>query len=476
MRPQAPQACASTNFATRTLRIELYRSRKVKGKSANNLILLDNRFMNNQVTEDAIKICQDLIRIPSVNYGDNKGDEKAVAEYVVASLAEVGISAKIYEAAPNRCNVVANIEGSDKSRPGLVLHGHIDVVPAAAEEWQVDPFGGVIKDGAIWGRGAVDMKNMDAMMLAIVRHWARNGIKPPRNIVLAFFADEEAGSIYGSRWMAKEHPEVFAGCNEAVSEVGGFSVTLSNGKRLYMIEAAQKGIHWIKLTASGIAGHGSFINNQNPVTAISEAVSKIGNYEWPQTYTTAVKELFTAIANTLGKPLANDYRELLVEIPSVAKMIAATLQNTANPTMLDAGYKANVIPKEASAVVDGRFLPGYEDALNRTLAEIVGPDIKIETITRDIALEVPFEGPLVEAMKSAITKLDPDAIPVPYLMSGGTDNKALSDLGITGYGFSPLRLPADLDFMALFHGVDERIPLESLDFGVKALEDFLLNS
>jgi acetylornithine deacetylase/succinyl-diaminopimelate desuccinylase-like protein len=432
--------------------------------------------MSNQITEDAIKICQDLIRIPSVNYGDNKGDEKAVAEYVVASLAEVGIAAEIFEAAPNRCNVIAKIKGTDSARPGLVLHGHIDVVPAAAEEWQVDPFSGVIKDGAIWGRGAVDMKNMDAMILAIVRHWARNGIKPPRDIVLAFFADEEAGSIYGSRWMVKEHPEVFAGCSEAVSEVGGFSVTLSNGKRLYMIESAQKGIHWVKLTATGQAGHGSFINNQNPVTTLSEAVAKIGNYEWPQTYTSAVKELFTAIAKTLGKPLADDYRELLVEIPSVARMIAATLQNTANPTMLSAGYKSNVIPKEASAVVDGRFLPGHEAALNQTLAQIVGPEIKIETITRDIALEVPFEGPMVEAMKSAITKLDPDGIPVPYLMSGGTDNKALSDLGIVGYGFSPLRLPADLDFMALFHGVDERIPLESLDFGVKALEDFLLNS
>ena len=431
--------------------------------------------MSNAITEDAIRICQDLIRIPSVNYGEGKGDEKAVAEYVVASLAEVGIDAKIYESAPNRCNVIANIEGVDPNRPGLVLHGHIDVVPAAAEEWQVDPFSATIKDGAIWGRGAVDMKNVDAMILAIVRYWARNGIKPPRNIVLAFFADEEAGSSFGSRWMVKEHPEVFKNCSQAVSEVGGFSVTLSNGKRLYMIEAAQKGIHWVKLTAHGQAGHGSFINNQNPVTALSEAVAKIGNYEWPQTYTKAVRELFTAIAEALGRPLGDDYREFLVEIPSVARMIAATLQNTANPTMLDAGYKANVIPKEASAVVDGRFLPGHEDALNRTITEIVGPQIKIETVTHDIALEVPFEGELVEAMKSAILKLDPEGIPVPYLMSGGTDNKALSELGIVGYGFSPLRLPADLDFMALFHGVDERIPLESLEFGVKALEDFLLN-
>jgi acetylornithine deacetylase/succinyl-diaminopimelate desuccinylase-like protein len=430
--------------------------------------------MSNLV-DDAINICQELIRIPSVNYGDGKGNEREVAQFVVKLLDEVGIESKIYESAPNRCNVIAKIEGADRSRPGLVLHGHIDVVPAAAEEWQLDPFSGVIKDGAIWGRGAVDMKNMDAMILAVVRNWARNGIKPPRDIVLAFFADEEAGSIYGSRYMAKEHPEVFAGCNEAISEVGGFSVTLRNGKRIYMIEAAQKGINWIKLTANGLAGHGSFINNENSVTALSEAVSRIGNHVWPQTYTKAVNQLFEEIAKALGKPLSDDYREFLVEIPSVARMIAATLQNTANPTMLDAGYKVNVIPKEAAAYIDGRFLPGHESELIETIKELVGPEIKIETVTRDIALEVPFEGKLVEAMKSAICKLDPEGIPVPYLMSGGTDNKALSELGIVGYGFSPMRLPDNLDFMALFHGVDERIPIESLEFGVKALEDFLLN-
>lgn len=426
--------------------------------------------------DDAIRICQELIRIPSVNYGDGKGDEKEVAQYVVKLLAEVGIESQIYESAPNRCNVIAKIEGTDRSRPGLVVHGHLDVVPAAAEEWQVDPFSGVIKDGAIWGRGAVDMKNMDAMILAVVRNWTRTGVKPPRDMVLAFFADEEAGSIFGSRYMAKEHPEVFAGCNEAISEVGGFSVTLRNGKRIYMIEAAQKGINWIKLTATGLAGHGSFINHENSVTALTEAVAKIGNHVWPQTYTTAVNQLFAELAKALGKPLTDDYREFLVEIPSVARMIAATLQNTANPTMLDAGYKVNVIPKEATAYVDGRFLPGHENQLVETIKELVGPEIRIETVTRDIALEVPFEGKLVEAMKSAISKLDPEGIPVPYLMSGGTDNKALSELGIVGYGFSPLRLPDDLDFMALFHGVDERIPLESLEFGVKALEDFLLNS
>ena len=426
--------------------------------------------------EEVVKICQDLIRIPSVNFGDGKGDEKAVAEYIVASLAEVGISAKIYESAPNRCNVIANIPGSDTERPGLVVHGHIDVVPANAEDWSVDPFAAEIRDGMIWGRGAVDMKNTDAMILAIIRKWARSGYKPPRNIVLAFFADEEAGMTFGSRWMTAKHPEVFAGCSEAISEVGGFSVTVGDGKRLYFVEAAQKGIHWMKLTATGRAGHGSMMNDENALTALTEAVAKIGRFEWPQRYTSTVKTLFQKIAEATGKSYdEKDLRPLLREIGPTARMIGATLQNTANPTMLDAGYKANVIPGSASAVIDGRFLPGYEEELNSTIRSIIGPDIAIETISRDIALEVSFEGDLVDAMCNAILAFDPEGIPVPYLMSGGTDNKALSELGIVGYGFSPLQLPADLDFMALFHGVDERVPISGLEFGVKVLENFLEN-
>ena len=426
--------------------------------------------------EETIRICQELIRIPSVNYGEGKGDEKAVAEYVVESLAEVGITAKTYESAPNRVNVVAKIKGSDSSRPGLVVHGHIDVVPAEAKDWSVDPFSGEIKDGFIWGRGAVDMKNVDAMILAIVRKWTREGYVPPRDIVLAFFADEEAGSEYGSRYMTANHPEVFAGCSEAVSEVGGFSIALKNGKRMYIIETAQKGIHWFKLTAKGTAGHGSMINKDNSLTALGEAVAKLGNHVWPQRYTATVKSLFANVAKLTGKKYDEaDFRPLLEEFGPAAKMFGATLQNTANPTMLSSGYKANVIPQKASAVVDGRFLPGYEDEFNQTIREIVGPDIEIETLTHDISLEADFSGDLVEAMVQALMAEDPDAIAVPYMMSGGTDNKALSELGIIGYGFGPLKLPPELDFFSLFHGVDERVPIDGLKAGVHMMERFLKN-
>ena len=426
---------------------------------------------------DAIRICQELIRIPSVNFGDGKGDEKDVADYVVKQLAEVGIESKIYESAPGRCNVIARIKGSNSNRPGLVVHGHLDVVPANAADWSVDPFSAELKDGYIWGRGAVDMKNMDAMILATVRSWARTGYVPERDIVLAFFADEEAGSIYGSHYMVKNHPEVFAGCTEAVSEVGGFSVTVAGGKRLYLIETAEKGIHWMKLTAHGRAGHGSVMNDENALTRLTEAVAKIGNYTWPQRYSKTVKAFFKRVADETGKPYNEaDLQPLLEEVGFAARMIGATLQNTANPTMLEAGYKANVIPGSASAVIDGRFIPGFEDELNSTIKTLIGEHITVETITHDIALEIDFEGDLVESMNRSILAFDPEGIPVPYLMSGGTDNKALSELGIIGYGFSPLQLPADLDFMALFHGVDERVPVDGIKFGVNVLEEFLRNS
>lgn len=430
-----------------------------------------------ELEEDVVKLCQELIQIPSVNFGEGKGDEKAAAEYVTAKMKEVGIQSKIYESAPNRCSVVARIEGKDKSRPGLVVNGHLDVVPANAADWSVDPFSGAIKDGCIWGRGAVDMKNMDAMILAVIRLWARHNYQPERSIVIVFFGDEEAGGIYGSRWMAEKHPEVFAGCSETISEVGGFSLTLLSGKRVYAIEASQKGIEWMKITAEGVAGHGSMVNNANAVTRLTEAIAKIGNYTWPQRITKTSDLFFQKISELSGKPYdRNNLQPLIDEVGPMGKMIGATLCNTTNPTMLEAGYKANVIPQSASAVVDGRTLPGYEKELLDTVKSLVGEHVKVESLVSDIPLEVEFGGQLVDAMIAAIKSEDPDGIPIPYLLSGGTDNKALAKLGIVGYGFSPLKLPPDLDFTGLFHGIDERVPIDSLQFGARTLFHFLVNA
>jgi acetylornithine deacetylase/succinyl-diaminopimelate desuccinylase-like protein len=433
--------------------------------------------LREELERDVITLCQELIRIPSVNFGEGKGDEEEVAHYVAAKLNEVGISTKFYESAPKRTSVVARIQGSDASLPGLVVHGHLDVVPANAEDWSVDPFSGLIKDGCIWGRGAVDMKNMDAMILGVFRLWARHGFKPRRSMVVVFFADEEAGGIFGSRWMAEKHPEVFAGCSEAVSEVGGFSLTLNSGKRIYLIETAEKGIEWMKLTARGLAGHGSMVNRENAVTRLAEAVARIGNYVWPQRITKTNEAFLKKVAELTGKKYdANDLSPVLEELGSISRMLGATLNNSANPSMLEAGYKANVIPQTASAVVDGRTLPGYEKELIDTVKQLAGDHVTVESLVSDIPLEVDFSGPLVDRMIEAIIAEDPEGIPVPYVMSGGTDNKALAKLGLAGYGFSPLKLPPELDFLALFHGVDERVPIDSLTFGARSLQHFLANA
>ena len=433
--------------------------------------------LREELERDVITLCQELIRIPSVNFGEGKGDEEEVAHYVAAKLNEVGISTKFYESAPKRTSVVAQIPGSDSSLPGLVVHGHLDVVPANADDWSVDPFSGFIKDGCIWGRGAVDMKNMDAMILGVFRLWARHGFKPRRSMVVVFFADEEAGGIFGSRWMAEKHPEVFAGCSEAVSEVGGFSLTLNSGKRIYLIETAEKGIEWMKLTARGLAGHGSMVNRENAVTRLAEAVARIGNYVWPQRITKTNEAFLKKVAELTGKKYdANDLSPVLEELGSISRMLGATLNNSANPSMLEAGYKANVIPQTASAVVDGRTLPGYEKELIDTVKQLAGDHVTVESLVSDIPLEVDFSGPLVDRMIEAIIAEDPEGIPVPYVMSGGTDNKALAKLGLAGYGFSPLKLPPELDFLALFHGVDERVPIDSLTFGARSLQHFLANA
>lgn len=427
-----------------------------------------------QLVAEAISICQDLIRIPSVNYGEGRGDEVAIAQWIAQFLRDIGLEPEVILTGEKRANVVARVEGSQPNLPGLVLHGHIDVVPANAEDWSVDPFAAVIKEGAIWGRGAVDMKNMDAMMLATLAHWSRTKYKPRRNILVVFFGDEEAGSEFGSRWLVKNRPELFDGYSEAISEVGGFSLTLSNGKRIYLIEGAQKGINWLELTAKGTAGHGSFINTDNSITKLAAAVEKIGNFKWPQIRTKTGDIFWPTIAKLTGEKYDDkDVTPLLKYLGGAARMLGATIQNSANPTQLSAGYKANVIPQTATAVIDGRFLPGHESELIETIKKLVGDEIEVKVLVRDIALEVDFSGPLVEAMINSLKKHDPEAIVVPYLMSGGTDNKALADLGIKGFGFSPLQLPADLDFFALFHGVDERIPLSALEFGVKVLNDFL---
>ncbi|MDQ3502374.1 MAG: M20/M25/M40 family metallo-hydrolase [Actinomycetota bacterium] len=425
--------------------------------------------------DEAVELCRDLIRFASVNDGTGRGKgEREAAEYVAEKLTDVGLQPEVFESATNRTSVVARVEGEDRTRPALLIHGHLDVVPAEPKQWTYDPFAGEIADGALWGRGAIDMLDMDAMTLAVVRDRLRTGRKPARDIVLAFVADEEAGGIFGAQWLVRNQPQLFEGCTEAISEVGGFSLSVNDDLRLYLIETAQKGMAWMRLTANGTAGHGSMISTDNAVTNLCEAVARLGAHEFPVHATKTVRAFLDEIGGAFGIELdPDDLAATVAKLGPLARIVGATLRNTANPTMLDAGYKHNVIPGSASAMVDGRFLPGFADDWERELDEVLGPDIVREYVQYDIALETEFEGALVEAMSRVLTAEDPGARTIPYMLSGGTDAKSFSRLGIRCFGFSPLRLPAGLDFSGMFHGVDERVPLESLRFGVRVLDRFL---
>lgn len=422
---------------------------------------------------ETVRLARDLIRFNSTNFGggDSKG-ETDIAEYVSAYLSSLGLKPQVFESAPGRANVVARVTGADHTLKPLVVHGHLDVVPADASQWTVDPFAGEIRDGMLWGRGAVDMKDMCAMILTAVAEILRNGEQPKRDLILAFFADEEDGGHFGSGYMVEHHPELFAGAGAAISEVGGYSIQIQD-TRAYLIQTGEKAMEWIKLRARGTAAHGSRVWHDNAVTKLAEAVAALGRYDWPVLLCDTTSELIAQIAAIYGEdPLAIDPDELILRTGSAGGFIQASLRTTTNPTVLSAGMKHNVIPDVAEALIDIRCMKEEHEQILHKVQEIVGDAIEIEVIHSDVGLEVPFTGEIVEAMKASLLAHDPDAKVFPYLLSGGTDNKALSKLGIPGYGFAPLLLPPSLDFPGMFHGVDERVPLSSIEFGHSVLVDF----
>ena len=427
--------------------------------------------------EEVVGLASDLIRIDTTNTGDPQTlvGERVAAEYVAAKLGEVGFETTYVESgAPGRGNVVARLAGADPSRGALLVHGHLDVVPADASEWSVHPFSGTVQDGYLWGRGAVDMKDMVAMTVAVARQLKRDGVVPPRDLVFAFLADEEAGGLQGSQWLVDHRPELFEGCTEAIGEVGGFSITIGDSVRAYLIETAEKGIAWLRLRVRGRPGHGSMLHEDNAVTLLAEAVAKLGRHRFPLVLTETVREFLARIGELTGLEFPEDDLDgAVAKLGSVARAVGATLRDTANPTMLDAGYKANVIPSVAEAVVDCRVLPGRQAAFERELDELLGPEVEREWVVNLPPVQTTFDGDLVGAMSAAILAEDPQATLIPYMLSGGTDAKAFARLGIRCFGFAPLRLPPDLDFASMFHGVDERVPVEALTFGTRVLDRFL---
>ncbi|MEU5211538.1 M20/M25/M40 family metallo-hydrolase [Streptomyces sp. NPDC020742] len=431
-----------------------------------------------QALDEVVRFTSELIRIDTSNAGDGTCRERPAAEYVAERLADAGLEPTLLERSSGRTNVVARIEGTDPAADALLVHGHLDVVPAEPADWSVHPFSGEVRDGVVWGRGAIDMKNMDAMVLAVVRQWARTGVRPRRDLVLAFTADEEASAEDGSGFLADHHPGLFEGCTEGISESGAFTFHAGGGLRLYPVAAGERGTAWLTLTAHGRAGHGSKVNRENAVSRLAAAVARIGAHSWPLRLTPTVRAALRELAALHALDVdveapGLDVDALLEQLGPAAKLVEPTVRNSANPTMLAAGYKVNVIPGSAVAQVDGRVLPGGEAEFRTTLDALTGPDVDWDYHHREVALEAPVDSPTYAAMRAAIERFDPDGHVVPYCMSGGTDAKQFSRLGITGYGFSPLKLPEGFDYQALFHGVDECVPVEGLHFGVRVLDHFL---
>ncbi len=433
--------------------------------------------------DEAVRFTSDLIRIDTSNRGGGDCLERPAAEYVAEQLADAGIEPRVLESAPGRANVVARIEGTDRDADALLVHGHLDVVPAEPADWTVHPFSGEVSDGVVWGRGAIDMKNANAMVLATVRAWARQGRRPRRDIVLAFTADEEDSARYGADFLTRQHADLFEGCTEGISECGAFTFHGAGGLCIYPVATGERGTAWVKLTANGTAGHGSKVNNDNAVSALAAAVARIADHQWPLRLTPTVRAALTELAALHGLEanldaptpdgLARAVDKLLPQLGPAASLVGATLRNSANPTMLSAGYKVNVIPGSATAHVDGRTLPGGEEEFVRTLDQLTGDAVDWEFYHHQVPLEAPVDSPTFAAMREALLHFDPAAQVVPYCMPGGTDAKQFARLGVVGYGFSPLKLPPGFEYGALFHGVDERVPVEALHFGVRVLDRFL---
>lgn len=425
--------------------------------------------------DEAVEICAELIRIDTTNSGDvDDPGERGAAEYVMGRLDEVGLAATYVESRPRRGNVVLRLPGTDPSLPALLVHSHLDVVPTDSATWSVHPFSGEIRDGMIWGRGAVDMKNMAAIMLAIARDLARSGRRPRRDLVFAWLADEETGGMHGAEFLVSDYADLMEGCAEAIGEVGGYSVELAPEVRLYLVETAQKGLAWLRLAVDGRAGHASMLHADNVVTELAGAVHRIGNHSWPRLLTPTTERLLREICDAIGVDFdENDVDATLSRIGAVSRFIGSALSNTANPTRLRAGYATNVVPESARAEIDGRFLPGLEENFLETIDRLAGPAVRRETIDFQPPLEVPFDTPLVESMLAALKTQDPTAKIAPYCLSAGTDNRVFAKLGIRGYGFVPLRLPPAFDFAAMFHGVDERVPVDAVQFAVRVLDRLL---
>lgn len=435
-------------------------------------------------TIDAAELCSQLIQFDTTNYGEGKSNgERECADFIADLLTQAGYEPLVLGPTTERASVVLRIPGRDRTLPGLLVHAHIDVVPAEPEQWSFDPFSGEIRDGYIWGRGASDMKDMVAMSLATLLTWARDGITPRRDIVVAFVADEEDKGDYGALWLVAKHPELFAGLEAGIGESGGTATPLQarDGSmvRIYPVATGERGTLHMRLRSTGTSGHGSRPSNDSAITHLLGAAHRINSYRWPMHLTETVKSYIHGTTTALGytPDLSTESGvEQAIDVMGTAGDVArATIRCSSTTTVLRAGYKVNVIPGAAEAEVDVRCLPGTEDLVLSTIDELLGDRVTREFLSYQPAVQSPLDSPWFAQMTAALKRYDPDAVVVPVCMGGGTDAKAFSPLGIRCYGFAPLGIDPENRTHSGVHGIDERIPVASVRSGQKILQDFLTN-
>lgn len=423
------------------------------------------------------EILQNLIRFDTTN---PPGNERPCIEYIHSLLRDAGIETTIVANHPDRPNLIARLPGRGEAPP-LLLYGHVDVVTTKGQQWTYPPFEGRIVDGYVWGRGALDMKGGVAMYLAAILKAKAENLSLPGDVIFAALADEEAGDIYGARFLVEKHPHLFAGVRYALGEFGGFNLSIG-GKRFYPIMIAEKQVCWMKATFCGRAGHGSMPVRGQAMAKLARALRLLDERSLPVRITPPVRLMLETLAHHLGGLTGLVIRLLLHPrltdlvlrlLGERGQLFSPLLRNTVSPTMLKASDKVNVIPAEVTLGLDGRLVPSAtpNDLLGE-LRQLLGEDLDIEVIKHEPGPATSDMG-LFDTLGNALRRLDPEGIPLPYVLAGVTDARFFAQLGIQTYGFTPLRLPEDFNFVATVHAADERVPVDALEFGVQAITQVL---
>lgn len=429
------------------------------------------------------ELCAHLIRFDTTNFGEGESrGETPLAEEIARMLTAAGYAPETYAREPHRASIAVRVPGRDRELPGLLVHGHLDVVPAEPEQWSVPPFEGVIDNGYVYGRGAVDMKNMVAMMLYTLLEWAEKGATPERDILFLFVADEEDRGDWGASWLVETHPELFAGLGASIGESGAHAtpLTAADGSTvaIYPIAVAERGTLHMRLRAKGTSGHGSRPTPDSAVHKLVAATHRINEHEWPIELGDTVREYIEGTNAALGFEVDLETEagiEAAIERMGEAGRVArVTIRCSATTTVLRAGYKVNVIPGVAEAEVDVRALPGTFDETLRTMQELIGPDVETEMMGPGRPTNYSSSSPWFASMREAVLRHDPEGVVVPYCMGGGTDSKAFARLGMECFGFTPLTADPDGRTFAGVHGIDERVPVSAVNGGQAVLHDFLV--